>query len=62
MDSEESLPADGSSGSFNPGSNGSICDRRAQHRPQRLHKCTTLGRCTRKLIVLSALQAIETRK
>ncbi len=62
MDSEESLPADGSSGAFNPSSNGSICDRRAQQSPQCLHKCTTLEICTRKLIVLSALQDIETRK
>ncbi len=62
MDSEESLPADCSSRTFNASSNGSLCDRRTQHIPQRLHKFIPLGICARKFTVLLALQDIETCK
>ncbi len=62
MDSEESLPADGSSGAFNPSSNGSLFARRTQRPPLQPYTCTPLGMCARKPIVLSTLMEIETRK
>ncbi len=62
MDSEESLPADGSSGTFNPSSNGSLFAHITQHSALHPHKCTPLGICAHKPIVLYALQDIETRK
>ncbi len=62
MNSEESLLADRSSGTFNPSSNGSLCARRILHSPLYPYKRPPLGTYARKPIVLSALQDIETRK
>ena len=62
MDSEESSSADGSSGAFNPSPNGSLFARRTQHSPLHPHKCTPLGICACKPIVLLVLKDIETCK